>query len=80
VVERPPETAVFDREGTERVLRDAAARGALSPLPAGFWPLLRCPEDRAEVRREGDAALCERCGARYPVVAGVPVLVTDVAA
>ena len=52
---RAEETAVFDREGTERVLRDAAARGALSPLPAHLWGVLRCPEDYAELRREADA-------------------------
>jgi hypothetical protein len=76
---RAEETAVFDREGTERVLRDADARGALAPLPAGVWAYLRCPEDRAELRREGDAAICQRCGRRYPVVGEVPVLVTDAA-
>jgi hypothetical protein len=74
---RAAETAVFDRDGTERVLRDAGARGALTPLPADYWALLRCPEDRAELRREGDAAICEGCGRRYPVVAEVPVLVAE---
>ena len=76
---RAEETAQFDREGTERILRDAAARGALAPLPAPLWALLRCPEDRSEVTRTGDTVVCQRCGRRYPVVAEVPVLVADAA-
>ena len=35
---------------------------------------------RAELRREGDVATCGGCGRRYPIVVGVPVLVTDAAA
>ena len=76
---RAEQTAVFDLDGTTRVLRDAAARGTLPPLPADVWGLLRCPEDHAELRREGDGATCGGCGRRYPIVAGVPVLVTDAA-
>ena len=77
---RAEQTAVFDLDGTTRVLRGAAARGTLPPLPAGLWRLLRCPEDRAELHREGDVAACGGCGRRYPIVAEVPVLVTDAAA
>jgi uncharacterized protein YbaR (Trm112 family) len=76
---RAEETAVFDREGTERVLRDAGERGALSPLPAHLWGVLRCPEDSAALRREAGAAICTGCDRRYPVVADVPLLVTDAA-
>ena len=73
---RAQETAVFDVDGTERVLRAAA----LAPLPASYWQLLRCPADGAQLRREADTAVCEGCGVRYPVVAEVPVLVTEAGA
>ena len=41
--------------------------------------LLRCPACRAPLRlREGEAACAgDACGARYPVVAGVPVLIDE---
>ena len=66
---------MFEREATERVLREAA----LTPLSDALWAVLRCPEDRGELRREGEAVVCGRCGRRYPVVAGVPLLVVEAA-
>jgi len=72
---RAEQTAVFEREATERVLREAA----LTPLTDALWAVLRCPEDRGELRREGDAVVCGGCGRRYPVVAGVPLLVVEAA-
>ena len=70
------ETAKFEREATERVLREAE----LTPLPDALWAVLRCPEDHGELRREGDAVVCGACGRSYPVVAGVPLLVSEAAA
>ena len=36
-----------------------------------------CPRCRSATAADGDALVCEGCGARYPTVAGVPVLVAD---
>ena len=35
---------------------------------------LACPECRVGVQRSDDAAICTVCGARYPVVRGVPMM------
>ena len=66
-------TAAFDREGTERVLHDAS----LAPLSPEQWAVLRCPEDQGELAREADSVVCRSCERRYPVVAGVPLLVAE---
>ena len=72
-------TAQFDLDATEAVLRDAADRGAIPVLPDTVWELLRCPTDRATLSREDEALVCSTCARRYPVVAGVPILVSEAA-
>ncbi len=39
-----------------------------------FLDLLRCPRCRAGLRCDADELVCEACGARFPVIGGVPRL------
>lgn len=43
-------------------------------LLATLW----CPDDHGDLRDVGDAALCENCGRRYPLIDGVLSFLTDV--
>jgi uncharacterized protein YbaR (Trm112 family) len=41
--------------------------------------ILRCPLDpsRTRVTLEGDRLVCQRCGVRYPIKDGFPVMVIE---
>lgn len=39
--------------------------------------LLVCPVDHATVTPSGDALVCSRCGRRYPVRDGIPVMLVE---
>ncbi|MCS7172516.1 MAG: Trm112 family protein [Armatimonadetes bacterium] len=39
--------------------------------------LLVCPVCRTPVRPEGDCLVCTRCGRRYPVREGIPVMLVE---
>ena len=39
--------------------------------------ILACPLDKAPVKLEGDRIVCSRCGRRYPVQDGIPVMLID---
>ena len=39
--------------------------------------ILACPLDKAPDREEGDRLVCERCGRRYPVRDGIPVMLIE---
>lgn len=41
--------------------------------------ILACPacEDRPPVRIEDDELVCDKCGRRYPVRDGIPVMLVD---
>ena len=39
--------------------------------------ILACPLDKAPVALEGDRIVCSRCGRRYPVRDGIPVMLID---
>ena len=66
---------------------DGAAMGAETPAPRqeGLDPvlleILACPDDKQPViyQREGDAErlTCTKCGKRYPVRDGIPVMLID---
>ncbi|MGI8551042.1 MAG: methyltransferase domain-containing protein [Dehalococcoidia bacterium] len=45
-----------------------------------FAPLLVCPRCRSHLTWSADEARCESCASRYPIVDGIPILVTDQAA
>ena len=36
--------------------------------------ILRCPLGKAELREEKDSLVCEKCGLRYPIRDGIPVM------
>ena len=42
-----------------------------------FVGLLTCPVCRTGVWQEGDRLICSRCGRRYPIRDGIPVLLED---
>jgi uncharacterized protein YbaR (Trm112 family) len=39
--------------------------------------LLACPACKTAVREEGDRLVCSRCGRRYPVRDGIPVMLIE---
>ncbi len=39
--------------------------------------ILACPLDKAPVRLEGDRIICSKCGRRYPVRDGIPVMLIE---
>ncbi len=36
--------------------------------------ILRCPLGKAKLREEGNWLVCEKCGVRYPIRDGIPVM------
>jgi SAM-dependent methyltransferase len=44
---------------------------------ASTHPLFVCPRDRANLLQGADALECTKCGTRFPIVNGVPVLIND---
>lgn len=39
--------------------------------------ILACPACKTEVRLEGDRLVCVRCGRRYPIRDGIPVMLVE---
>lgn len=39
--------------------------------------LLACPVCKTAVREEGERLVCVRCGRRYPVREGIPVMLVE---
>ena len=39
--------------------------------------ILACPIGKADLTLEGDFLLCTRCGVKYPIKDGIPVLLID---
>jgi len=39
--------------------------------------ILACPFDKAPVTLEGDRIVCGKCGRRYPVRDGIPVMLVE---
>jgi uncharacterized protein YbaR (Trm112 family) len=39
--------------------------------------ILACPACKADVKQEGDRIVCTKCGRRYPVREGIPVMLID---
>jgi uncharacterized protein len=47
------------------------------PVDKELLEILACPVDKAPVREEGDRLVCTKCGRRYPVRDGIPVMLID---
>jgi len=39
--------------------------------------ILVCPACKSGVRLEGDKIVCDKCGRRYPIRNGIPVMLID---
>lgn len=39
--------------------------------------ILACPSCKGDVCEENDKIVCKKCGLKYPVKSGVPVMVID---
>ena len=39
--------------------------------------ILACPACKVSVRLEGQQLVCEKCGRRYPVRDGIPIMLMD---
>lgn len=39
--------------------------------------ILACPACKADVKLEGDRIVCTKCGRRYPVKDGIPIMLID---
>ena len=43
-------------------------------LEERLMKILRCPLGKAKLREEGNWLVCEKCGLRYPIREGIPVM------
>ena len=39
--------------------------------------ILACPLGKSKVRLEGDKLVCTRCGVKFPIKNGIPVMLMD---
>ena len=39
--------------------------------------ILACPACKADVRLEGERIVCVKCGRRYPIRDGIPIMLVD---
>jgi len=39
--------------------------------------ILACPECKGNVIQQDDTIVCQKCGLRYPIKEGIPVMLTD---
>jgi hypothetical protein len=46
-------------------------------VSAELLKILACPVDKAPVELVGDRLVCTRCGRRYPIRDGIPVMLAD---
>jgi uncharacterized protein YbaR (Trm112 family) len=46
-------------------------------LDKDFLEILACPVDKAPISQEGEEIVCSKCGRRYPVRDGIPVMLVD---
>jgi uncharacterized protein YbaR (Trm112 family) len=47
------------------------------PLDPDLLALLACPVDKEPVEQRGDRLVCRRCGRRYPVRDGIPIMLVE---
>ncbi len=46
-------------------------------IDARLLEILACPLCKTPVRLEADRLVCERCGRRYPIRDGIPVMLVE---
>ena len=46
-------------------------------IDKGLLDILACPACKAGVKLSGDRIICEKCGRRYPVKDGIPIMLID---
>jgi len=46
-------------------------------VDAELLKILACPVDKAPLELHGDRLVCTRCGRRYPIRDGIPVMLVD---
>jgi len=39
--------------------------------------ILACPACKADIRLEGNRIVCTKCGRRYPIRDGIPIMLID---
>lgn len=39
--------------------------------------ILACPACRGDVAQEGSKIVCSKCGRKYPIKDGIPIMLTD---
>jgi uncharacterized protein YbaR (Trm112 family) len=69
------------RHPTLEILKRKSIRNACDDVARALelWiiKLLGCPVDQATVSLVGSELVCEECGRRYPVRAGIPYMLPD---
>lgn len=56
---------------------DTGSRDAPPLLASWLMEILVCPVDRTALRQDSHVLVCQRCGRRYPVRDGIPVMIPD---
>ena len=46
-------------------------------IPTELMDILVCPACRGDLREEAPELVCTRCGLRYPVRDGIPIMLVD---
>lgn len=48
-------------------------------IPAELLEILACPldDDRPPLRQDGEWLVCTKCGAKYPIKDGIPLLLPE---
>ena len=49
----------------------------MAQIDSELLDILACPIGKADLKLEGDFLICTRCGARYPIKDGIPILMID---
>ena len=53
------------------------AHGNSSAVPADLLEILVCPMGHAELRLEDGSLVCTRCGPRFPIDDGIPIMLIE---
>ena len=48
-----------------------------SPISKELLEILACPMCKADVKLKNQELVCVKCGRRYPIIDGIPVMLPD---